>query len=157
MLKNYTTDGTAAQTGNLSSALAISLLDLALICSIILRRFSDFFYAFLFWEVSLPSSLCTEAGGDWRANVWSGPCLHREQGKGKCLPKSLSWLLGCLNASQIVPGGVGRACLYMSVWRKELGEPQGLLGSSDGKMQTCWVIPAGRKKPFILHRHFGKR
>lgn len=48
MLENYLTYGIAAQTGNLNSALAISLLDLALTCSIILRKFCDLFYAFLF-------------------------------------------------------------------------------------------------------------
>lgn len=50
MLKNYMTDGTAAQTGNLSSALAISLLDLALICSIILRKFCDPFFVPSYFE-----------------------------------------------------------------------------------------------------------
>lgn len=50
MLKNYTTDGTAAQTGNLSSALTISLLDLALICSIILRKFCNLFFMPSYFE-----------------------------------------------------------------------------------------------------------
>lgn len=44
MLENYTTYGTAAHTGNLNSALAISLLDLALICSFILRKFYDLYF-----------------------------------------------------------------------------------------------------------------
>lgn len=50
MLKNHTTYGTAAQTGNLNSALAMSLLDLALICSIILRKFSDPFFMPSYFE-----------------------------------------------------------------------------------------------------------
>lgn len=65
MLKNYTTYGTAAQTGNLNSALATSLLDLALICSFILRKFSDLFLMLSYFEkYPFPSSLCMEAGGD---------------------------------------------------------------------------------------------
>lgn len=65
MLKNYTTYGTAAQTGSLNSALATSLLDLALICSFILRKFSDLFLMLSYFEkYPFPSSLCMEAGGD---------------------------------------------------------------------------------------------
>lgn len=50
MLKNYTTYGTAAQTGSLNSALATSLLDLALICSFILRKFCDLFLMLSYFE-----------------------------------------------------------------------------------------------------------
>lgn len=102
MLKNYTTDGTAAQTGNLSSALAISLLDLALICSIILRRFSDFFLCLPILR-SITSQFPVHGSGrrlKSKCLIWSLPAWRA--GKGEMLtqkPELAAWVFKCLSNS----------------------------------------------------------
>lgn len=116
MLRNYTTYGTAAHTGNLNSALAISLLDLALICSIILRKFCDLFFMPSYFEkyhFPVPCAQNRVVIEEPMSDLV--PVCVESRERGKCLPKSLSWLLRSLNAFQIAHGGMGRACLYMNV------------------------------------------
>lgn len=116
-------------------------LDFAALWSCVRKHSKCFFYLHILRSII---SQFPVHRSEWRlkskCRIWS--LLARRAGKGETLmPKTASLLLRCSNASWIVHGGMGRARLYTSVWRKEPGKPPGLPGNSDGKTQTCWVMP----------------